>query len=107
MTSKKTVPISLRLSPELTRRLEEVAARTRQKKHALAQEAIEAAVDAIEKNDYRLVVPIEFSVTHVPKLNIPEALRVSSAKSKVSQERIADIDRRIAEAVKPPSPPRK
>jgi predicted DNA-binding protein len=66
MSSRKTVPMSLRLSPELSARLEDCAKRLRQKKHALAQEAIEAAVNAIEENDYRLVVPIEFSVARVP-----------------------------------------
>jgi ABC-type microcin C transport system permease subunit YejE len=32
------------------------------KKHTLAQEAIEAAIEA---NDYRIVLPIQFDVTHV------------------------------------------
>jgi predicted DNA-binding protein len=66
MSDRKTVPMSLRLSPELITRLEECAESLRMKKHTLAQEAIEAAVDAIEKNGYRLVVPIEFEVSHVP-----------------------------------------
>lgn len=66
MSDKKTVPMSLRLSLELDARLKECAARLRQKKHSLAQEAIEAAVEAIEKNGYRLVVPIEFEVVRVP-----------------------------------------
>ena len=36
------------------------------KKNKLAQDAIEAAVAAIERNNYRIVVPIEFEVTHIP-----------------------------------------
>jgi predicted DNA-binding protein len=67
--SKKTIPMSLRLSPELNRRLEEVAEKVKQKKHSLAQDAIEAAIEAIEQNDYRLVVPIEFKVTKIPSDN--------------------------------------
>lgn len=66
MKQKKTVPFSLRLSPELTARLEECAGRLRLKKHSLAQAAIEAAIEAIEANGYRLVVPIEFKVGQVP-----------------------------------------
>jgi predicted DNA-binding protein len=68
---KKTVPFSLRLSPELTARLEECATQLRLKKHSLAQDAIEAAVEAIERNDYRLVVPVQFEVTHVPAVRYP------------------------------------
>lgn len=43
------------------------------KKHTLAQQAIEAAVEAIEKNGFRLVMPIEyrFEVTHVPEAARP------------------------------------
>jgi hypothetical protein len=50
----------------LNQRLEDCAAALRMKKHTLAQEAIEAAVDAIEKNDFKLVVPVQFEVTHKP-----------------------------------------
>ena len=65
MSQKRTTPLSVRLSPALDARLKECAERLRYKKHALAQDAIEAAVEAIEKNGYRLVVPIQFDVTHV------------------------------------------
>lgn len=65
MTGKRTAPLSVRLSPELNTRLEETAKRLRMKKHTLAQEAIEAAVEAIEANDYKLVLPVKFDVTHV------------------------------------------
>lgn len=39
------------------------------KKHTLAQDAIEAAVEAIERNGYKIVVPIEFEVKHVAVSN--------------------------------------
>jgi len=60
------IPFSLRISPELAERLAECAKRTKKKKHALAQEAIEAAVEAIEQNNYRLVFPIEFGPKYLP-----------------------------------------
>jgi predicted DNA-binding protein len=58
--------LTLRINPELHKRLEECARRTHIKKYTLAILAIEAAVEAIEKNGYRLVVPIEFEVSRVP-----------------------------------------
>ena len=61
---KETTPLSLKLEPEVHTRLMECATRTRIKKYALALMAIEAAVTAIERNNYKLVVPIEFEVTH-------------------------------------------
>lgn len=67
VAQKRTAPLSVRLSPELNQRLEDSAKALHMKKHTLAQEAIEAAVDAIEKNDFRLVVPMRFEVTHVPQ----------------------------------------
>lgn len=65
MTKKKMVHLALRISPELNARVEECAQALRLKKHTVAQAAVEAAVDAIEKNDYRLVFPIKFDVTQV------------------------------------------
>lgn len=59
-------PVAVRLTEEMEKRLSKCAAKTKQSKHSLAIEAIEAAVEAIEENDYRLVVPIQFTVTHVP-----------------------------------------
>lgn len=61
---KPKVPLSLRFAPELERRLEDCAVRLKIKKHTLAQMAIEAAVEAIEKNGYRIVMPIQFDATH-------------------------------------------
>jgi predicted DNA-binding protein len=58
--------LTLRIEPALYQRLEECASRTRIKKYTLAILAIEAAVEAIEKNDFRLVVPIQFELVRVP-----------------------------------------
>ena len=52
--------MSLRLPPELHQRLEECAARLKIKKHTLAQNAIEAAIEAIERNGYRMSLPMQF-----------------------------------------------
>ena len=57
---KDTYPMSLRLPPELHQRLEECAARLKIKRHTLAQSAIEAAIEAIERNGYRLSLPMQF-----------------------------------------------
>ncbi len=65
MPEEKMVHLALRISTELNARVEKCAHKLRLKKHALAQAAVEAAVEAIERNDYQLVVPIQFEVTHV------------------------------------------
>ena len=52
--------MSLRLQPELYQRLEECAVRLKIKRHTLAQNAIEAAIEAIERNGYRLSLPLQF-----------------------------------------------
>lgn len=85
----RTAPISVRLSPELNQRLEEVAARTRLAKHSLAAMAIEAAVEAIEKNDYRLVVPIEFEVAHIPVKKISYTSSARPAPPELNESRDA------------------
>jgi predicted DNA-binding protein len=64
--AKQKSPLSLRLDPETDERLELAAERTKIKKHALAQMAVEAVIDAIEQNDFCLVVPIKFQVKKVP-----------------------------------------
>src|SRR5687768_528647 len=58
--AEQKLPMSIRLSTELAARLERCAARLRMKKHTLAQQAIEAAVAAIERNGYRMSLPLEF-----------------------------------------------
>lgn len=64
--AKQKSPLSLRLDPETDERLELAAERTKIKKHALAQMAVEAVIDAIEQNDFCLVVPIKFQVKKIP-----------------------------------------
>jgi len=54
----------------------------------LWREAIEAAVEAIEKNDYRLVVPIAFEVTHIPIQKIQPAPAKSSSQSRAIGKQI-------------------
>ena len=60
-------PMSLRLPPELHQRLEECASRLKIKRHTLAQNAIEAAIEAIEKNGYRLSLPMKFQFAIEPE----------------------------------------
>ena len=53
-------------------------------KNALAQAAIEAAVEAIEANDYKLVLPLEFTPKHVAiSAEKPEALPVIGPPQKI------------------------
>jgi len=69
LVSKKetrTEVVSMKITSTLSNRLDEAADRAKISKSALAQQAIEAAVEAIERNGYKLVIPIEFEVTHVP-----------------------------------------
>lgn len=83
--------MSLRLSEELYDRLEECARRLKVKKHALAQDAIEAAVEAIEKHG-GLVIPIKFDVSQVPianpglKPNSPSAGTVQKGMEIIKQK---------------------
>lgn len=63
---KEKSPLVFKLEPDLHKRLIKCADETGLKKYTLAILAIEAAVEAIEKNDYRLVVPIKFEVAYVP-----------------------------------------
>ena len=79
---KDLYPMSLRLSPELHKRLEECAARLKIKRHTLAQNAIEAAIEAIEKNGYRLSLPMQFQFL---KETEPEATRYPEARSELSR----------------------
>ena len=72
--------MSLRLSPQLHKRLEECAARLKIRRHTLAQNAIEAAIEAIEKNGYRLSLPMQFRF-----LNEPASDRYPEAQSELSR----------------------
>jgi hypothetical protein len=56
--------MSVRLTEEDERRLEETAKLVRLSKHGLAELAIRAAVEAIEANGGKIVLPLEFTTTH-------------------------------------------
>lgn len=62
---KQESPVTFRIEPELHQRLEECSKRLRIKKYTLALLALEAAIDAVEKNDYHIALPIQFEVTHL------------------------------------------
>src|SRR5213596_2017229 len=79
---KDTYPMSLRLSPELHQRLGECAARLKIKRHTLAQSAIEAAIEAIERNGYRLSLPMQF---RFPNEAAEEAARYSERQEELSR----------------------
>lgn len=56
--------MSLRLHPDVEERLTKCAEKVKMSKNALAQAAIEAAVEAIEANGGKIVLPLEFTTTH-------------------------------------------
>ena len=60
------MPLSLRLTGDMEARLTQCAERLKLPKHSVAQAAIEAAVEAIEANDFKLVLPLEFEPKNVP-----------------------------------------
>jgi hypothetical protein len=84
--AKDTYPMSLRLAPELHQRLEECAARLKIKRHTLAQNAIEAAVDAIERNGYRLSLPMQF--------RFPNESEAETGRYPQGQEEISRVEER-------------
>jgi hypothetical protein len=59
-------PLVFKLEKELNQRLETCAERLRLKKYTLGIMAIQAAIEAIEKNDYRLTLPVTFRVEDIP-----------------------------------------
>jgi predicted DNA-binding protein len=61
-----TDPISLRLPSELHLRLQNAADRIDLAKHTLCQQAIKAAIYAIEEANGHLVLPVEFTVKSRP-----------------------------------------
>lgn len=83
---KENYPMSLRLSPDLHRRLEECAARLKIKRHTLAQSAIEAAVEAIECNGYRISLPLQF--------RFPVESETASARYPQGREEISRVEER-------------
>lgn len=95
---EQMAPLSLRISAELNTRLTECASKLRLKKHALAQMAVEAAVEAVEQNSYQLVVPIQFAVTQVA---VPKAEGTTSHTEQSRGKRIANAirDRAIEKVI--------
>jgi len=93
------VHLALRISAELNERVEKCAHELRQKKHSLAQAAVEAAVEAIERNEYQLVVPIKFDVASVPSPARPQPL--SSDLRAVEREAVRAV-KKIARGDDPP-----
>ena len=65
-SSKKLDPLGLRFDEEMTTRLVKCADRLGQTKTALGQQAVVALVEAIERANYRMVIPLEISVAYVP-----------------------------------------
>lgn len=61
---KKGAPFSIRLTPDVEERLTKTAESVKMSKASLAQIAIEAAVEAIEANGGKIVLPLEFTTTH-------------------------------------------
>lgn len=59
-------PISLRFDPKFHRRLQVAADLLGLPKHTLCQQAVEAAVAAVEKSK-GLVLPVEFTVKRFPR----------------------------------------
>lgn len=95
----RRAPVAVRLTEEMEKRLAVCAEKTKISKHSLAIEAIEAAVEAIERNDYRLVVPIEFTVTHVPA-----PAGKSEASATPGSKGVAGVGGRSSETTSPSRP---
>lgn len=64
--SNKLDPLGLRFDEDMSRRLVKCAERLGQTKTALGQQAVIALVEAIERANYRMVIPLEISVAYWP-----------------------------------------
>jgi len=82
---KDLYPMSLRLSAQLHKRLEECAARLKIKRHTLAQNALEAVIEAIEKNGYRLSLPMQFQFRNETDSEITRYPEAPSELSRVEE----------------------
>lgn len=105
---KEKTPVSIKLDPDLHQRLEAGAERTRIRKYALMIMAMEALVEALEKNDWKLVVPVKFEVTHIPRARVEvaseeQSLIEDSGKEKVSYRVNTSTPAAIQDAEKPPA----
>ena len=74
--SNKLDPLGLRFDEDMSRRLVKCAERLGQTKTALGQQAVIALVEAIERANYQMVIPLEISVAY-----LPAATRKTAAKS--------------------------
>jgi len=66
-TEKKTERVSVATVKSVLERLAACSEKTRLPQSILAESAILAVVEAIEKNGYRVVFPVEFNVAYVPQ----------------------------------------
>jgi hypothetical protein len=76
-------PVSLRFDDLFLDRLQKASDKVAIPKHSLCQRAVVAAVEAIEKCNYEVVMPIGFTVKSVPKKNrkaLPKAAKRSATK---------------------------
>lgn len=67
---KEMQPLSMRLESKIRKRLEKCCEKTGIPQRMLAQSAIEAVIEAIEENDYKVVMPITLQVGYIPKASI-------------------------------------
>ena len=63
---KKTARVSIATGKSVVERLATCADRTRLPQSLIAEGAIQAIVEAIEKHGYRVVFPVQFNVAYVP-----------------------------------------
>lgn len=90
-----------RIEAELNSRLNECAKRLGLKKYDLALMALKAAVEVIEENEYRLVVPIQFKAERVPApAQYPKHRpQYSVTEDRPSSEPSADTQRKVIQAL--------
>jgi hypothetical protein len=112
---KEMSPVSLRLEPDLHERLEKCAVDVRIKKYSLMIMALEALADAIEKNGYKLAVPVEFDL--IPKnvvvprersANVEQSLAADQTRPSVDYTKIPGSKPSVMnESPKKPKKPRR
>jgi len=107
---KKLERVSLAFGSDIKTRLAECADRTKQKAHSLAQAAVEAAIEAIEANNYRIVTPIEFTISYIPQRNpalhpVAEDAPKTLEKPLLTEEKMAEIVERTRRAKAKPNYP--
>jgi predicted DNA-binding protein len=86
---KQKAPLSLRVDPDVERRLEECAKQTGIPKYTLALMAIKAVVEATEQHNYKLVVPVKFEPVYVPEMQVADP---STFRRLLSPEQLAKLN---------------